>query len=97
MAPEVPEEDTHDDSPFALHHITRQEVFTNELTLSQNTSSLVTPFANTPLPPTEIPEYLLPRVFLRKDPIFPASLLANFALGTLFHMFYALPKEAVQA
>ncbi len=41
----------------------------------------------------EIPEFQLPESYSLHAPIFKASMVKIFAVSTLFHMFYTLPRE----
>ena len=90
-------EETHDESPFALHHITQEKFDTKELDLETSASSLVSPVETRGLLPTEVPEFSLPPVYFCWKPILKVSLLANFTETTLFYMFYGIPNENFQA
>ena len=90
-------EETHDESPFALHHITQEKFNTEELDLETSALSLVSPVETRGLLYTELPEFSLPPVYFCWKPILKVSLLANFKETTLFYMFYGIPNETCQA
>jgi len=58
-------------------------------------STFSSPWSNKPT--TREPQYSLPNCYYKQSPPLKSSHLSKFQLGTLFYIFYAMPKDVLQA